>query len=362
MVPRMRLNSAALFANLRRSLASVTNLGTRQLWLGGAIALIVIGLALAYFSPSPAPQSVSTAINVELPPSGGASPMTGPSKGPIGEGSSATVLAPAPVPGMIEDTPNGPLPIIGKDGREAWQVYARPFDSNDARPRIALIVTGVGLDQSLSQAALDRLPGTITFGFDPYASNVKDSVANARNLGHEALLGLPLEPLDYPRQDPGPLTLLTSLDPTQNGDRLAKLMGKATGYVGFVAIMGSRFEAESTSLMPLLTALKGHGLMFADDKAPEQSVVGPIAMQMKLPWAAGNIVIDSESDPTAIDQALAGLETSAKRNGAALGIAALSPALLDRVAAWLGTLDGKGFAIAPASAVANHQTAAKAAN
>ncbi|HEX3969758.1 MAG TPA: divergent polysaccharide deacetylase family protein [Stellaceae bacterium] len=366
MVPRLRLSGAALLAPLQRSLASIRSQSrTRLLWLGGAIALIVIGVALAIFSPAPpTAQSVSTSINVQLPPSGGSGPSAsaGPSRGPIGEGGSATVLAPAPVPGMIEDTPNGPLPIIDKNGREPWQVYARPFDSNDTRPRIALIVTGVGLDQSLSQAALDRLPGTITFGFDPYASNVKDSVANARNLGHEAMLGLPLEPLDYPRQDPGPLTLLTSLDPTQNGDRLAKLMGKATGYVGFVAIMGSRFEAESTSLLPLLTALKGRGLMFADDKAPEQSVVGPIAMQMKLPWAAGNIVIDSESDPTAIDQALAGLEASAKRNGVAIGIAALSPALLDRVAPWLATLDGKGIAIAPASAIANHQTAAKAAN
>ncbi|HWE75503.1 MAG TPA: divergent polysaccharide deacetylase family protein [Stellaceae bacterium] len=336
---------------------------TRLLWLGGAIALIVIGLALALFSPSPpTAQSVSSAIDVQLPPpSGGSGASTGPSSGAIGEGRSATLLTPAPVPGMIEDTPNGPLPIIGKDSREPWQVYARPFDSNDVRPRVALIVTGIGLDQSLSQAALDRLPGTITFGFDPYANNVKDSVANARNLGHEALLGLPLEPLDYPRQDPGPLTLLTSLDANQNGDRLAKLMGKATGYVGFVAIMGSRFEGENTSLMPILTALKGRGLMFADDKTPDQSVVGPLAMQMKLPWAAGNIVIDNESDPTAIDQALAGLEASAKRSGAALGIAALSPALLDRAAAWVATLEGKGIAIAPASAIANHQPAAKAA-
>ena len=45
-------------------------------------------------------------------------------------------------------------------------------------------------------------------------------------------MGLPLEPLDYPRQDPGPLTLLTSLDAGQNSDRLSKLMGEGTGYVG----------------------------------------------------------------------------------------------------------------------------------
>jgi hypothetical protein len=328
---------------LRRALSGWTNLSrSRQLWLGGAIALIVIGLGLAYFS-QPAP-STGSAINVPLPPA-----------------SKASLLAPAPDPALVEESPNGALPIIGKDGRQPWQVYARPFDAKETRPRIALIITGIGLDATLSQAALDRLPGAITFGFDPYAGSVKDDIANARSLGHEALLGLPLEPLDYPRQDPGPLTLLTSLDTTQNADRLAKLMGKASGYVGFVAIMGTRFEGENASLMPVLETLKQRGLMFADDKAPEQSVVAPLAAQMKLPWAAGNSVIDSESDPSAIDQALAGLEASAKRSGAALGIAALSPALLDRVAAWLPALDGKGIALAPASAVANRQTAAQPA-
>jgi hypothetical protein len=332
---------------LRRSLTGWRNLvRTRLIWLGGAIALIVIGLGVAYFGPPPPAQSVSTAVNVPLPPS---------------TGGKTSLLIPAPDPSLVEDNPNGPLPIIGKDGRQPWQVYARPFDAKDTRPRIALIVTGIGLDQTLSQAALDRLPGPITFGFDPYAGSVKDNVANARSLGHEALLGLPLEPLDYPRQDPGPLTLLTSLDASQNADRLTKLMGKASGYVGFVAIMGARFEGENSSLMPVLETLKQRGLMFADDKAPEQSVVAPIATQMKLAWAAGNSAIDSESDPATIDQALAGLETSAKRSGTALGIAALSPALLDRISAWLPSLDGKGVVLAPASAVANRQNTAQPA-
>jgi polysaccharide deacetylase 2 family uncharacterized protein YibQ len=344
----MRQGGTALLARLRRVPAalgeSVKGRGRVQLlWVTGAVVLIVGGLGLAFFgvgSPPPA-QTPSERIEVALPPAA-------PAK--------VTLLVPAPDPGLVEDTPNGPLPIIGKDGRQAWQVYARPFDAKDTRPRIALIVTGIGLDRSLSQAALDRLPGTVTFGFDPYAGDLGNTLANARSLGHEALLGMPLEPIDYPRQDPGPLTLLTSLDEPANTARLAKLMGEASGYVGMVALMGSRFEAETTSVMPVLVNLKQRGLMLVDDKAPTQSSIAPLAAQMKLPWAAGDRVIDAESDPAAIDQALADLETSAKRNGAALGVAALSPALLDRLGPWLAALDGKGFAIAPASAVANRQS------
>lgn len=330
------------FGTIRERAANLGRL--RLLWLAGAVALIAIGLGLAFFGGS-SPNAVNVGINVPLPP-----PASG----------HATLLAPAPDPGLVEDSPNGPLPIIGADGRQAWQVYARPFDARDTRPRVAVIVTGIGLDQTLSQAALDRLPGAVTLGFDPYAADIKTALANARNLGHEVLIGMPLEPLDYPRQDPGPLTLLTSLDASQNGARLDKLMGESSGYVGMVAIMGSRFDSETTSVMPMLETLKRRGLMLVDDKPPGQSVLAPLAAQMKLPWAAGNSVIDAESDPATIDQDFAAIETSAKSSGAAVAIAAISPALLDRLGQWLGSLDSKGLALAPASAVANRQTAAQA--
>ncbi|HEV8016213.1 MAG TPA: divergent polysaccharide deacetylase family protein [Stellaceae bacterium] len=347
----MRQGGAALLARLRRVPAAlgerVSGPGRAQLlWVTGAVVLIAGGLGLAFFGGSSAPPPANERIDVPLPPAASAK---------------VTLLAQAPDAGLIEDGPNGPLPVIGKDGREAWQVYARPFDNKDTRPRIALIVTGIGLDRSLSQAALDRLPGLVTLGFDPYADDIGNTLANARSLGHEALLGLPMEPIDYPRQDPGPLTLLTSLDETQNTARLSKLLGEASGYVGMVALMGSRFEAETSSVLPMLEALKHRGLMLVDDKAPAQSSVAPLAVQMKLPWAAGDRVIDAESDPAALDQALADLETTAKRNGAALGVAALSPALLDHLGPWLAALDGKGFALAPASAIANRQSPAQPA-
>lgn len=314
------------------------------LWLGGALVLVIIGGGLAYFRSPGRGENARARIEVALPPLA----------------SKAALLAPAPDPGLIENTRDGSLPIIGKDGRQAWQVYARPFDQSDKRPRIALIVTGLGLDAALSQAALDRLPGAVTFGFAAYASDLKAAMTRARNLGHETFIGMPMEPLDYPRQDPGPLTLLTSLDQAQNIARLDKLMSAGVGYVGMVAIMGSRFETEKISLVPVLENLRQRGLMFVDDRAPAQSNAAPLAAQMKLPWAAADRAIDIETAPAAIDQALADLETAARRNGAALGIAALSPALLDRAGAWLATLDGKGLALAPASAIANRQTPAPA--
>src|SRR5579864_1074432 len=40
-------------------------------------------------------------------------------------------MAMAPDPGLTDDSAQGSMPRIGEDGREPWQVYARPFNMAD---------------------------------------------------------------------------------------------------------------------------------------------------------------------------------------------------------------------------------------
>lgn len=314
----------------------------RKIWLAGGVVLVALGVGLWFYLTSAQKAALNERVAVPLPPLAG----------------TPALLLPAPDPGLVADSPDGPLPIIGKDGRQAWQVYARPFDRNDKRPRLALVVTGLGLDRSLSQAAIDRLPGPVTLAFDPYADELKNAFNQARSLGHETLLGLPMEPLDYPRQDPGPLTLLASLSESENIARLNKLMGAGSGYVGFVTLWGGRLATEKSALLPILDTLQKRGLMLVDNKPPAENPTALLAIQMKLPWEAADMVLDSDTDPSAIDQAFAALETLTQRNGAAVLVAALSPALVDHAATWIPTLDNKGLALAPASALADRQMTA----
>ena len=51
-----------------------------------------------------------------------------------------------------------------------------------------------------------------------------------------------MEPFDYPNNDPGPQTLLTSLTPEQNIDRLHWLMARLQGYVGMIGYMGAQLH------------------------------------------------------------------------------------------------------------------------
>ncbi len=254
------------------------------------------------------------------------------------------------LPALIEDGPFGPLPRIAPDGRRPFLAYARPFDLDDRRPRIALLVVGLGLQTDLTEAAI-ALPGEISLHFSAYAADLPSWFERARRAGHEVLLDLPMEPTDYPASDPGPHTLLASNSTDENLKRLDWLLARATGYIA-VAGSGARF-ATSERASPVLDVLAMRGLAVVEvgrtDLAATAAAVG-------LPYASAPTAIDADPSMLSIDYALAGLEVEALQNGSALGVAQGYPVSLERLRLWSATLGDKGLVLAPVSAVVIEQS------
>jgi polysaccharide deacetylase 2 family uncharacterized protein YibQ len=262
-------------------------------------------------------------------------------------------LAPAEQ-NLLEPSKYGPIPKIGADGARAAQVYAKPrmlaADVKDF-PRIAVIVTGMGISASGTADAF-ALPTSTTFAVAPYATDVDKLADRARSEGHEVLLQAPMEPYDYPDNDPGPQTLLTSLTPEQNVERLHWLMARFQGYVGIVGSMGARFTASEQALKPVLDDAAKRGLMYVDDGASARSTAGQIAGAQNMPFAKTDVVIDAMPNPQEIDRALARLELVARDNGSAVGIANAQPPAIGRIAAWAKQVESRGFVLVPISMVA----------
>jgi len=260
-------------------------------------------------------------------------------------------LAAAPDGDLIERSPTGFLPVIGRDGRQPWQVYARPFDLNDKRPRVAVVISNLGISATQTDAAINHLPAGVTLAYQPYSRRLGEWINLSRAAGHEVMLTLPMEPADYPRNDPGPNALLTALDPAKNMERLNWILSQGTGYVGLVGYEGSRFTLARDDMQPVLDALKQRGLLFVDNRETTQSVVPALAMDMKLPFASSNRAIDRDATRAGVDKRLADLEDIARRNGSALGIGSPFPVTFERVALWAQGLEDRGLVLAPVSAV-----------
>jgi hypothetical protein len=266
----------------------------------------------------------------------------------------------APDPDLVLEGENGLLPVIGEDGREPWQVYARPFTEDTGQPRVAILLANLGLSQSATNAAIQQLPGGVSLSFTPYARSLDLWIAEARAAGHEVFLELPMEPFNYPALDPGPHTLLTTL-PFANEEssapfddnqaRLDWLLSRFSGYVGVTNFLGDKFISDPESLTPVLESLRDRGLMFLNARTAPSSVAGQLAADLALPQALNNRFIDNEASRVAIDARLFELERIAKSEGTAVGIGFPYPVTLERVARWVPTLREKGIVLAPISAV-----------
>lgn len=294
----------------------------------------------------------------EAPPA--AEPATGTPETPAPEPAVDPVdlpvtLSPSRNPALQERTRAGLLPRIGEDGVAPWQFYARPFPQEDPRPRIAIVLIDLGLSQTMLESAIDRLPGAVTFAFPAGLTGVQEMIDRSRTNGHEVLLQIPMEPEGYPRNDPGPGTLLTRLTDQDNLGRLEKALAAASGYVGLTSPSGTRFTAEGDHLRAVLQQLKRRGLVFVDAWMTPRSTATRLSTELGLPRAASDLLVDRVASAGGIDAQLQELERLAKANGAALGFAQPFPATVERLAAWAAGLRDRGIVLAPVTAVLNRQ-------
>jgi polysaccharide deacetylase 2 family uncharacterized protein YibQ len=254
---------------------------------------------------------------------------------------------------LTEATPQGAIPTVGPNGARAADVYARPVKSAAAGPRVAIMVGGLGVSASATGEALAKLPAAVTLAFTPYGHDLERLVARARGEGREIVLQVPMEPFDYPDNDAGPQTLLTSLSPDQNLDRLHWAMSRFQGYVGIANYMGARFTAAEQALGPVMRDAGKRGLIYVDDGTSARSLTSQIAGASNMPFAKANIVLDAVPTPIEIDNALARLEAMARERGVAIGVATALPASIDRIAQWAKAAAGRGIVLVPVSAVAS---------
>jgi len=263
---------------------------------------------------------------------------------------SHTPLPAAPVAALTETTEFGALPIVGANGDRPADVYARPYSNPADLPRVALVIGGLGINEEATRTAIETLPGEVTLSFVPYAENLQGWIDLARQNGHEVILELPLEPFDYPTNDPGPATILTSSTPDENARRLDWVLGRAGGYVGLMNYQGARLTASERSYAPVLQEIADRGLLFLDDGTSPRSMTRRISAGTGGEWAVASRRIDLRRNGAAINSALQHLETAAQADGVAIGVGFAYPVTVEQIMTWVSTLELKGFSLAPLSA------------
>ncbi|WP_179188797.1 divergent polysaccharide deacetylase family protein [Kiloniella majae] len=262
-----------------------------------------------------------------------------------------TASSEAPEVAAIDPSPFPKNPPVFST-EPSWKLYGQKVPAADGRPRIAIVLTGLGLSRAATEAAIRQLPSAITLSFTPYAKNLESWIALARSINHEVMLDLPMEPLTYPSDDPGPQALLTGRQPEGNLNNLAWIANRGSGYVGMSAYMGSRFVTSERQMRPVMEYFKDHGLLFLDSGDNDASLVPSIGKSLGTPVVVNQRAIDeAQLSRQAIDARLAQIERIATKNGYAIATGRPFPVTLERVAKWVSTIEEKGYQLVPITAV-----------
>jgi hypothetical protein len=259
-------------------------------------------------------------------------------------------------PHITEETETGPLPVIAPDGRQPWLEYSRGFKRADRKPRIALIISNLGLSDTYTKATLELLPEDITLSFSHVAPRLKSWVREARQKGHEILLDIPMEPIGFPKNDPGRATLLTSSNEVENLNRLEHIMKQAGGYVGLLGTLGTKFMLHSETFLPVLRSIKQRGLIYVDSRSTSRSLGPELASSIQLPKAFNNVFLDKEPSQEKIKNKLDELERIALKRRFAVGIAQPLPITIEILSQWTKELKTKQIALAPITAIVDKQS------
>jgi len=258
----------------------------------------------------------------------------------------------APIAEVTEKTPEGPLPRISGRGRKPFDVYSQVTPlavKTSGRPKITIVLGGMGLNAKLTKKAIDELPGDVTLGFAPYGENLQAQVNEARAEGHEILLQVPMEPVGYPGNNPGPYTLLTDTPAEQNLAALRWLMSRFAGYSGITNYMGARLLVTEEALKPVMKEVKARGLVYLEDATVNLTFSPKVVQEVKLPMQRADMVIDAEPTAPAIAEALERLEQEAITRGSAIGTGSGLDVTIETVAEWTKTLQEKGIILVPVS-------------
>jgi polysaccharide deacetylase 2 family uncharacterized protein YibQ len=226
--------------------------------------------------------------------------------------------------------------------RESSVIPKSSEENQLKQPIIAIIISGVGLSASSTAGVLKTTP-EITIGLSPYATEINLLAKQFITLGHQVLMNIPLEPINYPIDDPGPYALLTSLSDKDNLDRLDALAGRAHDIDGFYTMDNEKFSVDSNSVKPIIDEISKRDLILVYGGGPENNSISQLAASVSFPLIISDNIIDNDITEEGIADKLLKLEQLASKNGYAVGIAHPYPITVNLLEKWMTTFPSKGF-------------------
>lgn len=225
---------------------------------------------------------------------------------------------------------------------EPEQIIQAAIEPEPLRPRIAIVLDDVGLDEKAARRVI-ALPAEVTLAFLPYAAAAPRLADEARARGHEVLVHVPMEPEGD--ADPGPNVLSTDLGSDEIAARLAAQLDLFPGAIGFNNHMGSRFTADVRALLPVMREARARGMLFLDSRTTANTLAAKVGDAAGAATLSRDVFLDPAEGADTLLAQLDEVERTALATGSAIAIGHPHGTTLDVLEVWLRGLERKGLVL-----------------
>jgi polysaccharide deacetylase 2 family uncharacterized protein YibQ len=178
-------------------------------------------------------------------------------------------------------------------------VSARTAGKPPVLKSIAVVIDDFGNDM-LGTREMMELPIQFTAAVMPFLPTTKRDAEWARQLGHEVLIHMPMEPIRGKNSWLGPGAITTDLPDDEIRRRVLAAVEDVPFAVGMNNHMGSKVMADKRIMRIILQVCKEKNLIYLDSGITTKSVVEPIAQELGVKTAENHIFMDEIYSPTHI--------------------------------------------------------------
>ncbi len=185
--------------------------------------------------------------------------------------------------------------------------------------RVAIVIDDLGMNLDMARKLLE-VPLQLTFSVLPGQPHSREIAEMAHSNHHEVLLHLPMEPLGFPKTNPGFGALLTSM----SAEKIRKIVGEDIDSIPYSSgvnnHMGSRFTENAADMKIVMAELQRRKLYFLDSCTSAKSTGISIAREFRVPSRKRDIFLDHIATREFVYSQIDQLIRKARIEGSALAI------------------------------------------
>jgi polysaccharide deacetylase 2 family uncharacterized protein YibQ len=175
----------------------------------------------------------------------------------------------------------------------------KPQPAPNARGRLAILLDDGGQKLDLVATA-GALAPEVGFAILPFLPKSAETAVALHKAGHEIWLHLPMEPENYPANDPGPGAVLMAMNSDDLRTAIHSAINNIPHAVGVNNHMGSKATADLKTMTWIMQDLKTRGMAFIDSRTTVHTVAEEAARAQGVPTNRRHVFLDNERSAAAI--------------------------------------------------------------